>query len=194
MKRYAILVSGLLACAAACGAVYLASTSPIRELKNHPAPELAWLREEFKLNDVDFKKVCELHYAYLPQCKELCARIAEKNARMRALMETSTNVTPEIQAALSEAAQLRAQCRSQMLNHFFQVSRTMPPAEGQRYLAWIRSQTLWSDGGMNHGGASGDHHLGHEAGVDDATVAKPAEASHQSMESHEAHASPSHNH
>lgn len=184
MKRYAIFLGGLLACAATCVAVYLAATSPIRELQNHPAPELAWLREEFKLSEPDFKKVSDLHYAYLPQCKELCARIAEKNARMRELLETSTNVTPDIQAVLNEAAQLRAQCQAQMLNHFFQVSRTMPPAEGQRYLAWIRSQTLWGDGGMKHEDGAVHHHAATGAAIEN----------QKSMDNHADHSSPAHNH
>jgi hypothetical protein len=44
-----------------------------------------------------------------------------------------------------------------MLQHFFEVSRTMPPAQGARYLAWISEQTfLRSHEGMTR--IQGGHH------------------------------------
>jgi hypothetical protein len=32
-----------------------------------------------------------------------------------------------------------------MLQHFYDVSRTMPPEQGKRYLAWVQQQTVASD-------------------------------------------------
>jgi hypothetical protein len=29
-----------------------------------------------------------------------------------------------------------------MLQHFFEISRTMPPAQGRRYLEWISERTF----------------------------------------------------
>jgi hypothetical protein len=29
-----------------------------------------------------------------------------------------------------------------MLQHFFEVSQTMPPEEGKRYLAWVEEKTF----------------------------------------------------
>jgi hypothetical protein len=83
-----------------------------------------------------------LHEAYRPVCAEYCARIDKENRKVAALLGSSTNVTPEIQQALGEAAQLRAQCYAQMLKHFFQVSQAMPPEQGRRYLLWMHSATL----------------------------------------------------
>ena len=153
MKRHFIIIIGLAACLLAYGGVYFVATGPVRDLQNRPAPELAWLKKEFNLSDAEFKRISELHASYLPQCREMCARIDAKNGEIRALLETSTNVTDEVQSALNEAGQLRAKCHSQMLNHFFEVSRTMAPEQGKRYLAWVRSKTLHWNGGMDHGGA-----------------------------------------
>ena len=51
-------------------------------------------------------------------------------------------VTPEIKQALAEAARLRAECETAMLQHFYEVSRTMPSEQGKRYLAWVQQETL----------------------------------------------------
>ena len=37
-----------------------------------------------------------------------------------------------------------------MLTHFLQVSRAMPPKQGQRYLAWVEQQTLLQSQGMEN--------------------------------------------
>ncbi len=29
-----------------------------------------------------------------------------------------------------------------MMQHFYEVSRAMPPEQGKRYLAWVQSETL----------------------------------------------------
>lgn len=157
MKRHFLIILGVVACLVAYGGVYLASTKPARELKERPAPELAWLKQEFKLGDAEFKRISDLHGAYLPKCREMCMKIDAKNTELRHLLKTSTNVTADVQATLSAAAQLRAQCQAQMLSHFYEVSRTMSPDQGKRYLSWVRSKTLAGNGGMNH---DGDEHSG----------------------------------
>lgn len=134
----------------AYGGVYFASTAPARDLRNCPAPELAWLKQQFNLGDAEFRRISELHAGYLPQCRAMCAKIDAKNAEIRGLLENSTNVTPQVQLALNEAGQLRAQCQAQMLNHFFQVSQTMSPEQGKKYLAWVRSKTVHGNSEMEH--------------------------------------------
>jgi hypothetical protein len=32
-----------------------------------------------------------------------------------------------------------------MLQHFYEVSRTMPPEQGRRYLAWVQERTILAD-------------------------------------------------
>ena len=54
-------------------------------------------------------------------------------------------MTPQIESLLNESAQLRAECQAKMLQHFYEVSRAMPPAQGKRYLAWVHQQTILSD-------------------------------------------------
>ena len=141
-KGVLILVLGLLAAAAAYGCIYFVCMSPARSLQQSDKPELAWLKEEFKLRDAEFKRVSELHAAYLPQCRAMCCEIDAHNMKLQTLLAGATNLTPEITAALTETARLRSECQTMMLRHFFQVSQTMPPEEGRRYLAWVKEKAF----------------------------------------------------
>jgi len=66
----------------------------------------------------------------------------DQNAKVQQLLAGTNTVTSEIKQALAEAAQLRAECESAMLQHFFEVSRAMPPDQAKRYLSWVQEQTL----------------------------------------------------
>jgi hypothetical protein len=150
MKRgIFILLLGLVVGAGAYGCIYFACASSARSLERSERPELAWLKEEFHLSDAEFRRVSELHAAYLPHCREMCLKIDEQNARLQELLAGATNATPEIDAALVEVAQLRSGCQRMMLRHFFQVSQTMPPEQGRRYLAWVREKAFLLNYGMN---------------------------------------------
>jgi hypothetical protein len=149
MKRGVfILVLGLVGATAAYGCVYLACTSSARSLQRSDKPELAWLKEEFKLSDAEFNRVSELHAAYLPQCRELCQQIDAQNVQLQKLLGEATNAMPEIDEALAESARLRTECQRMMLRHFFQVSQTMPPVQGRRYLSWVKEKAFLPNYGM----------------------------------------------
>jgi hypothetical protein len=142
MKRAVIvLASGLLLAGLGYCGLYFAGTAPYREMLASETPELLWLKKEFKLSDANFSRISQLHDGYLPQCKKRCRQIEEQNGKLKKLLAPAARVTPEIQGVLSERARLRAECQAEMLKHFFEVSRTMPPEQGRRYLAWVQEQT-----------------------------------------------------
>ena len=150
MKRgFVILSLGVIVAAAAYACTVFICTAPSRSIERSAQPELAWLKDEFKLSDAEFKRIAELHAAYLPKCGELCTKIAEQNARLEKLLSNATNSTPEIEAAFAEQARLQADCRTQMLRHFFEVSHTMPPEQGRRYMAWIEEKVFASGQDMS---------------------------------------------
>jgi hypothetical protein len=162
-KGPAILLLGLLLSAAAFSAIYYFGTAPCRAMMRQPQPELAWLKSEFHLTDAELARITKLHEAYLPNCRERCRRIEEQNAKLQQLLAQSTNVTPEIQALLNERAKMRANCEAGMLQHFLEVSRTMPPDQGRRYLAWVQQQSSLHGAGMEqrHRTDEGGHmHMG----------------------------------
>ena len=77
---------------------------------------------------------------------------------MKAIGAT-TQMTPEIEQLLADRARMRADCQAEMLKHFFEVSRTMPPQQGKRYLAWVQEQTCLHEQTMNHTEAGvANHH------------------------------------
>jgi hypothetical protein len=147
-KGVFILIVGLLLGAAAYGCVYFVCTTPTRTLQENSKPELAWLKDEFHLDDAEFKRVAGLHAAYLPQCAEMCREIDAQSQRLKQLLASTNQVTPEIKAAITENARLRAECQSHMIKHFYEVSRSMPPEQGRRYLAWVQEKTCWSNDSM----------------------------------------------
>jgi len=154
MKRtLVILSSGLILAFLAYFSGYFAGTAKPRAMLQSDAPELAWLREQFHLSDSEFKRISELHDAYLPGCMERCRRIDAVNAELKALLENNNTLTPEIEKKLGEAATLRLECEKAMLKHFLAVSQAMPPEQGKRYLYWIEQQTFMPAHNM-----AGHHH------------------------------------
>ncbi len=141
-KTIAILIAGLLVCAAAFCGFYVWGTASHREMLREPVPELSWLQKEFNLSDAELTRITKLHDAYQPHCKEMCLRIDQQNVKLQTLLTNASTMTPEISAALDESARLRGECQRNMLQHFFEVSRTMPPAQGKRYLEWISERTF----------------------------------------------------
>ena len=146
MKRaWVILISGFAAAALAYVGFYHLCLADARHLVHSEAPELSWLKAEFHLGDAEFKRISALHESYLAGCAERCRLIDGKNEALKTMLARTNVVTPEIQQALAEAAQLRAECQRQMLQHFYEVSQSMPPEQGRRYLAWVHERTLPTD-------------------------------------------------
>ncbi len=141
-KGALILLLGLALGAAAFAGIYLFNTARYRAMLREPQPGLAWLKTEFQLSDAEYSRIAALHEAYLPECGRRCALIEEQNETLRGLLAAGGGVTPEIEELLEARARTRAQCEAQMLRHFREVSRAMPPEQGRRYLAWVEAQTV----------------------------------------------------
>ena len=143
MRRSLFILLGALLVAGAifAGSFYMSRQVCVMEMSN-PADDLSWLRQEFKLSDAQMARVRELHEGYLPKCASMCARIAAQKQKLAEALTGATNISPEAEQDLQELGQLRAQCQAQMLRHFVDVSRAMPPDQGQRYLAEMQRLTL----------------------------------------------------
>src|SRR5512137_2269070 len=137
-----ILLAMLLAGAAIAGASYLLGWRICARQLGGSGDDLAWLRREFRLSDAEMQRIRQLHEGYLPKCRENCARIAAKKQELQAALDNAQGMTPEAQQKLAEVATLRAECQANMLRHFYEVSRAMPPEQGRRYLAEMQRLTL----------------------------------------------------
>ena len=153
-----VLALGVVVGAIAYCCFYLAGTATPRAWMRSAQPEFAWLKHEFGLGDAELQRISELHAGYLPQCKGRCLRIDELNERLSKALTTATQMTPEMEKLLNERAQIRATCQTEMLKHFFEVSRTMPLEQGKRYLAWVRESTCLREQAMTHGEAGAPVH------------------------------------
>ncbi len=143
MKRsLIILIFGLVAAAVAGGVAYRMATAKQREVCCAQDPELAWVKKEFQLTDDQFTQLCKLNADYQPECKTMCDRIDGQNQELLTLLGKSESITPEVEAALAQAAKLRLECQNRMLAHFYEVARTMPPDRARRYLEWVHKKTL----------------------------------------------------
>ncbi len=143
MKRtLLILTLGLGLAAAGYEGAHWAASAPARREMCAPDPGLAWLKDEFKVDDAAFGRMAAMHAAYVAQCQERCAVIASNNALLTARIVKNGGMTPAIEKEMDEIARLRADCEKETLKHFLAVSRLMPPEQGQRYLAWILEQAF----------------------------------------------------
>lgn len=143
MRRSLVILLGALATAAAIFAgSYFAAQRVCRERMYNPADNLAWLREEFCLNDADMARIRQLHAGYMPKCREMCGRIEAKMGEVGAALAGATNITAAAQQKVIELGQLRAECQVQMLRHFVEVSQAMPPEQGRSYLDKMQRLTL----------------------------------------------------
>lgn len=141
-RSWLIIFGGLILAGVAYACVYLYATAAQRSVEKSARPELAWLQQEFQLSDAQLARVLELHNAYAPKCDAMCRDIDAKNAELQKLLAATNVVTPEIKKAMSEAAEIRAECETAMLDHFYKVAQTMPPEQGRRYLEWVQRETL----------------------------------------------------
>lgn len=143
MNRSLVIFCGALALGTAIFAgSYFASQRACMMCSSKPTDNLAWLRDEFHLNDAEMTRVRTLHESYEPKCMEMCARVTEKKRELEAALANSTNITDLAKQKLMELGGLRAQCQAQMLQHFVNVSQAMPPEQGRRYLADMEKLTL----------------------------------------------------
>lgn len=121
-------------------------------------PELAWLRDELKLNDAQFAKAGELHVAYRPQCVEMCRRISDAHAKVEVIARSSRGITPELELAIREHARVRAECQEKMLAHLYQTAELMDGDQAARYLEMVLPSALGSAGGHTGGHAGNASH------------------------------------
>lgn len=95
---------------------------------------LAWVKRDFQLSDAEFQKVCALHDAYLPQCDAMCQRMTDSGTRLSSLLQSSTSITPESEAALREYESLRAECQRATLHHLTETAAVMKPEAGRAFM------------------------------------------------------------
>lgn len=143
MRRSVIILLAVMLAAGGLGAAaYICARSVCVHRAARSGDDLEWLRLEFRLSGAELQRVRQFHNAYLPKCRELCDRIAAKKMELQAALAPGQGVSAEVTQELAEVGALRTQCQTQMLAHFYEVSRAMPTEQGRRYLVEMQRLTL----------------------------------------------------
>jgi hypothetical protein len=131
--------------AAGFGAFWLCTffgTTDLRYVSSNRDAELVWLRREFHLTDEQFQRIQALHTAYAGKCDLMCQRIMNANAVLGAAISRNRRVTPEIQQAMGEVAEVQRECRQSMLAHIYEVSEHMDPSSAEQYLQMMKQRII----------------------------------------------------
>ncbi len=143
MKRPLVLLLLLLAAVLATWAVsYRAGMHATHALASSQDAELEWLRHEFRLDDRQFAEVRRLHEEYDPVCDRLCNRMMASQANLRGQIAKSQSLTPELVQALQDAAAVRQECQTAMLQQIYRVGQVMNPDQRKRYLEKMEPHVL----------------------------------------------------
>ena len=139
MKRLLIFLAAALAlCGAACLVVmHFQSRQPPAE----------WLGRRFDLEGETLSKFVRIHEEYSSQCSDTCLRIMAADQALASSVRQANQVTPEIKAAIEAAAQVDAECRANMLRHFYEASALLPENRRDEYLRLVMPLVL--RGAMN---------------------------------------------
>lgn len=145
-------IAGFVITQRSCCDVVMANTAP--HDGSSRLPELEWLRHEFKLTEAQFAKASELHVAYRPTCEVLCAKVMASHAKIKKLVDSGAQVSPELTSALQEHASLHVECQTAMLTHLYQTAGCFAPEQSRSYLDAMLPQVIemTMEPGTSHSG------------------------------------------
>ena len=105
-------------------------------------PELEWLHQELKLDDVQFEKVKAQHLAYKPTCEALCVKVMAARKKLGQLAAQGNLSSPEFEAALQEQAAVHVECQKALLRHLHQTAGLMSESQARQYLDAMLPQVI----------------------------------------------------
>ena len=98
-----------------------------------PNDALEWLQVEYALDDEVMGEVTLAKATYLPECREMCRRLAEARQKLSDRSSSSTATTSEITEAYAAVNAIEEECIRMSLDHVFTVAAMMPESQGKRY-------------------------------------------------------------
>ena len=104
--------------------------------------ELAWLRNEFRLEGRQFAEISALHQTYRPVCDQHCADYMAAHVQFSKLLASQQTWTAATDVALRRVFEVERACREDMLKHAFAVSAYMSSDQARRYLVLVQKRAL----------------------------------------------------
>ena len=123
--------------AAGCVAYHLMRPVVAGDCTNHEGcDELAWIRQEFKLEPSQLKRIEAVHGSYRVVCRKHCDMLAETRA---GLADARGKKRPENEIAAMETAlgKLDGECKAGTTGYVQEVAAIIGGAEGERYLGIV---------------------------------------------------------
>ena len=105
-------------------------------------PELEWLHQELKLDDIQFEKVKAQHLAYKPTCEALCMKVMAARKKLGQIAAQGNLSSPEFDAALQEQAAVHVECQKALLRHLHQTAGLMSESQARQYLDAMLPQVI----------------------------------------------------
>ncbi len=96
-----------------------------------------WVAHRLSLRGKAREDFTAVHNRYAATCEEMCARIRESDEQLSRLILSSSQMTPEIEAAMARSDALRNECRRNMLAHFYEVASLLEPGKREAYLQMV---------------------------------------------------------
>ena len=96
--------------------------------------QLAWMRTTLGLSEEEFARECALHDAHRAEYHRLHVQMTAARDRLRSVLQTTPDQTPEALTAIRDYEQHLAACEHAAILHVQKVAAAMHPAARQKYL------------------------------------------------------------
>jgi hypothetical protein len=99
---------------------------------------LAWLKQEYQLDDATFEQVTSAHRSYFRECEKRCHELEDVNRHFLSELEQHSAQKSDLDAIQVLQESICHDCRLAMINHVHQVATLMPEPAGRRFIADVR--------------------------------------------------------
>jgi len=100
-------------------------------------PPAEWMGQRLGLEGAALAEFTAAHCEYAESCTEMCRRIALVNDEIANEVVSSQELTPKIIELTSRAEALRAECKQNMLRHFYDVAKLLDQEKQVEYLQLV---------------------------------------------------------
>lgn len=95
---------------------------------------MAWLKNEYQLDDATFEKVTEAHRRYMRECAQRCHELADVNRHFLSEVQEDSPRQSDLDAVQILRESICHDCRLAMIAHVHEVAALMKEETGRRFI------------------------------------------------------------
>ena len=99
---------------------------------------MAWLKNEYQLDDATFEKVTEAHRRYFRACEQRCHELADVNRHFLSEVREDSQRQSDLDAVQILRETICHDCRLAMIDHVHEVAALMQEETGRRFIADVQ--------------------------------------------------------